>query len=107
MSSFSYLPVNRCDKTAFYSILSFVICTLLAQVVLTVRLEHYSIAVQRLQVDFRECYHRIYAVAKKNIPIAIGFVIITISQLVLGICLVVFAARNGGMTKSSHSHFER
>ncbi|KAF9790730.1 hypothetical protein BJ322DRAFT_409972 [Thelephora terrestris] len=36
-----------------------------------------------------------YAVTKKNIPIAIGFAIITLSQLVLGIVLVVFAARAG------------
>ncbi|KAF9790805.1 hypothetical protein BJ322DRAFT_1170204 [Thelephora terrestris] len=68
---------NRCDKTSWYSIFMFVVCTLLAQIVLTVR---------------------VYAVTKKNIPIAIGFAIITLSQLVLGIVLVVFAARAGAQT---------
>jgi len=72
-----------CDKTAFYSILTFVICTLLAQVVLTVR---------------------IYAVARKNIPIVVGFAVITTSQLVLGMCLVVFAARKGGRSSFCNSH---
>ena len=47
---------------------------------------------------------------KKNIPIAIGFAIITVSQLVLGIFLVVFAARSGGKShplyKKSHSYPE-
>jgi hypothetical protein len=37
-------------------------------------------------------------VTKKNIPIAIGFAIITLSQLVLGIVVVVFAAKGGGMS---------
>jgi hypothetical protein len=30
-------PLNRCNKTAFYPIFAFAVCTLLAQVVLTVR----------------------------------------------------------------------
>ena len=31
-------PRNRCDRTAWYSMFIYVICTLLAQVVLTLRL---------------------------------------------------------------------
>ena len=32
----------------------------------------------------------------KNVPIAIGFAVITVSQLALGICLIIFAAKGGG-----------
>lgn len=32
----------------------------------------------------------------KNIPTAIGFAVITLSQLVLGMFLIIFAARDGG-----------
>lgn len=45
-------------------------------------------------------FYRIYAVAKKNVSIAAGFAVITISQAALGMCLVVFAARKGGKTTS-------
>ena len=38
----------------------------------------------------------------KNIPITIGFAVITASQLGLGICLVVFATRLGGATELLH-----
>ncbi|KAF9790731.1 hypothetical protein BJ322DRAFT_1104380 [Thelephora terrestris] len=69
----SYGP-NPHPKISWYSIFMFVFCTLLAQIVLTVRA---------------------YAVTKKNTPIAIGFAIITLSQLVLGIVVVVFAAKGG------------
>lgn len=47
-------------------------------------------------------HYRIYAVTLKNIPITIGFAVITASQLGLGICLVVFAAREGGATEPLH-----
>jgi hypothetical protein len=40
-------------------------------------------------------------VSKKNIPIAAGFAIITISQAALGICTVVLAAEKGGKINSS------
>jgi len=63
-----------CEKTAWYSIFAFITCTLLAQTVLTLR---------------------IYAVTVKNIPIAVSFAVITASQLVLGMWLVVLAARKG------------
>lgn len=101
-SPFSPSRENRCDKTAFYSILTFVICTLLAQVVLTAR--SVSIHGRRPQFDFRVEFCRIYAVARKNIPIVVGFAVITTSQLVLGMCLVVFAARKGGKSRFHHSH---
>jgi len=65
---------RACEKSAWYPIFAFVICTLLAQVVLTVR---------------------IYAVASKNIPVTIAFATITISQLALGIRITVVAAREG------------
>ncbi|KAF9789643.1 hypothetical protein BJ322DRAFT_1178306 [Thelephora terrestris] len=76
-SSHSYSRENRCDQSSFYSIIAFNVCTFLAQVVLTLR---------------------IYAVSKKNIPIATGFAIITISQAALGICTVVLAAEKGAQT---------
>jgi len=60
-----------CKKTAFISIFAFVVCTIFAQVVLTLR---------------------VYAVTRKNIPIVTGFVVITTSQLALGMCLVALAA---------------
>lgn len=63
-----------CGKTVFYSAFVFAVCTLLAQVVLTVR---------------------IYAVTMKNLPIAVGFAIITACQLVLGMYVVVLAALEG------------
>ena len=43
-----------------------------------------------------ECCRRIYAVTMKNIPITIGFGILTISQVVFGIVGVIVAAREGG-----------
>lgn len=46
-----------------------------------------------------ENIHRIYAVTMKNFPIAIGFAIITASQLVVGTCLVVAVAKNKGRGK--------
>jgi len=67
----SYLPYfnkKLCDRVTFFFILTLVVCTLLAQVALTTR---------------------IYAVTRKNTRIAIGFAIITASQLVLGVYVVV------------------
>lgn len=43
-----------------------------------------------------------YAVTMKNIPITVGFSIVTLCQLVIGVCAVVFAAKGGGKDKSSH-----
>lgn len=51
-----------------------VVCTLLAQIVLTVR---------------------IYAATMKNIPITIGFAVITVAQCVFGICMTILTARKG------------
>lgn len=37
----SHVPIeNRCEKTSFYPALTFVVCTFVAQVVLTLRLEN-------------------------------------------------------------------
>ena len=36
----------------------------------------------------------------KNLPVALGFLCITVSQLVLGICMTTLAARIGGKVKS-------
>jgi len=69
-----HFNTTACNKTAFYSILAFVTCTLLAQVVLTIR---------------------IYAVAMKNIYIAIGLGAITVSQLALGIYMMAVAGKEG------------
>ena len=43
---------------------------------------------------------RIYAVAVKNIPIALGFASITATQLALGVCMTTLAARRGGKATS-------
>ncbi|KAF9781004.1 hypothetical protein BJ322DRAFT_1112396 [Thelephora terrestris] len=66
---------SACNKTAVYTVPMFVFCTILAQVVLTVR---------------------IYAVTLKNIPITIGLVIVTICQLVPGLWITILSAREGG-----------
>jgi len=42
---------------------------------------------------------RIYAVTMKNVPIVVGFAIITAGQLAVGICLVTYAARSNSKTK--------
>ena len=42
---------------------------------------------------------RIYAVTMKNVPIVVGFAIITAGQLAVGICLVTYAARRNSKTK--------
>lgn len=46
-SPFSPYYENRCKKTAWYSLAMFVFCTLVAQMVLTLRLE-ISLGVQQL-----------------------------------------------------------
>ena len=46
---------------------------------------------------------RVYAVTMGNIPIGIGFGIITVSQFVLGIVFVIIAAKGGGKTIGSQS----
>jgi hypothetical protein len=47
-------------------------------------------------------------VTMKNIPITVGFSIVTVCQLVIGVCAVVFAAKGGGEAKffhrKNHSH---
>jgi len=65
---------RRCDKTAFFSVLTFVGSSLLAQVVLTLR---------------------IYAVTSKNRVISLCFCVITISQFVFGLYWTIFTAVEG------------
>jgi len=43
--------------------------------------------------------HRIYAVTMKNLPIMIGFAIITTSQFVLGTCFLAIVAKKKGRGK--------
>lgn len=97
---FSNFYENRCKKTIFYPALSFVISTLLAQVILTIRFGTLSI-VYWLWADSHEFYHRMYAVSLKNVRITVVFAIITASQLVVGIILVTLNAREGGKTLRS------
>ena len=81
-----------CDRSVFYSIFTFAVCTLIAQVALTAR----SVVFLWLLNDtelISEHYRRIYAVTMKNVPIAVGFAVITASQLALGICLVSVTAK--------------
>lgn len=69
-----YSSTKFCEKTSWYPLLMFAVCTLLAQVVLTLR---------------------IYAVTMKNIPIVVGFSVITATQFGLGIWMLVAAALKG------------
>ncbi|KAF9786792.1 hypothetical protein BJ322DRAFT_1106900 [Thelephora terrestris] len=64
--------IQICDRTSFYAIVVLVVCTLLAQTVMTAR---------------------IYALTMKNIPIATGFALITVAQLVFGIYLTIITAK--------------
>ena len=47
----------------------------------------------------------------KNIPITIGFAVITVAQCVFGVCMTVLTAREGGKIRSldmrTHFHSER
>lgn len=70
----SKLDLEVCQRTAFYPALAFVVSTLVAQIVLTLRM---------------------YAVTMKNLPITLGFVVITVCQFALGACAVVLAAMKG------------
>jgi len=71
----SQLDTEICHKTAWYSLIVFVLCTLVAQVVLTIR---------------------IYAVTMKNGFIVMAFAVITTSQFVLGMCAIILAAGKEG-----------
>ena len=98
---FSQCRGNRCDRVAWYAFFTFATCTLLAQVVLTLRLGAIFVA-QRLCVDILEFCRRIYAVTLRNTPITIGFAIITASQFALGIWATALSAREGGIVKLLH-----
>ncbi|KAF9789637.1 hypothetical protein BJ322DRAFT_1178256 [Thelephora terrestris] len=74
-SSESHLNDAACEKTAWFSLVVFVVCTILAQMVLTIR---------------------IYAVTIKSIPITLVFLALTASQFALGVCMVTLGAREGG-----------
>jgi len=63
-----------CDKTVWYSILTFVVCTLLAQTVLTLR---------------------IYAVTLGSVPVTIVLGVITVGQFLLGIYVTISGAEAG------------
>lgn len=70
----SRITTEICEKTSFYGLVMLLVCTLLAQVVLTVR---------------------IYAATMKNVPITIGFAVITAAQCVFGICITILTAGEG------------
>lgn len=63
-----------CERTAWYHVFVFVFCSLVAHMVLTLR---------------------IYAVTLKNVPIATVFTFITISQFTFGIYILAQAANEG------------
>lgn len=90
---------NRCGNTAWYAELTFNLCTLLAEVALTLRLGIRFVPQPR--VDFRDRFRRIYAITMKNVPITIGFAVITTSQLVLGMYAMISAAKDGGKVNLS------
>lgn len=70
----SQLDTKVCGRTAWYGLLVFVICTLLAHVMLTIR---------------------IYAVTGKNALVTAGFIVIAACQLVLGVWMVTLAVMKG------------
>lgn len=76
----------------WYSNFVFVVGTVLAQAVLTLRLGAHFI-ILRFRGNFRP---RIYAVSMKNLPIVIGFGVITASQFVVGIYMMILTAKGGG-----------
>jgi hypothetical protein len=90
---------NRCDKTSWFSNFAFISCTLIAQVMLTLRsaLRFF----QWSQTQRYGCCHRVYAVTLKNVPITVGFAVITVSQLAFGIYSIVLLGEGGGNVKLS------
>ena len=94
MSSPSSPPYeNRCDKTAWYSNLMYISCTLLAQVMLTLRFG--TVLFGGSEMIQCECC-RIYAVTLKHIPTAVGFAVIATLQFTFGIYIFVLTVRGGG-----------
>ena len=57
---------------------------------------------QRLRVDPRGFRRRIHAVMMKNVLITIGFAVITASQFIFGMWIMIHAARSGGMAPFSY-----
>lgn len=77
--SISFAPdfnTTICERTAWYHIFMFVFCSLVAHMVLTLR---------------------IYAVTLKNVPIATAFSFITISQFTFGVYIWAQAANDGAL----------
>jgi len=75
----SYAPRTKltttiCNHSSFYALVMFVVCTLIAQTILTARM---------------------YAVTMKNIPITAFFGVITIAQCVIGVTMTTLTGMNG------------
>lgn len=77
---------NMCDETAWYPAFTHFGCTLLAQVVLTMK---------------------IYAMTMKNVPVTTGFAIISGVQLVLGIYLTVLVSQGAEPSQPMYSEGPR
>ena len=95
------LRINRCDKTSFVSMFSFVVCTLLAQTVLTLRqvlaiLSGTHVMPNSSAYSPHTTTTRIHAITAKNIFLTSGFIAISVSQLVLGVYLTSFMAVHPG-----------
>ena len=86
---------NRCANTSWYGILSFGVCTFIAQVVLTLRLDIPFVFLW-LYLHSREFHHRAYAITMKSVPVVIGFGAITVTQLSVGVWLLVVSVKAGG-----------
>ena len=76
--------------------------TLLAQVVLTLR--HGSFGRDGPVLITIE-WSRIYAVTSKGRIITACFCVITISQLIIGLCLTAYAATAGGESMTNAAHY--
>ena len=81
--------------------LDYTVSSLVAQVVLTVRLGDCFFGVQLFSTESWTFRYRVYAVSMKNIPITTLLVVITLSQVTLEIVLISMQAKLGGKPDSS------
>ena len=74
-----------------------VICTLVAQVLVTVRFgARFVLNDPSFILIIGNFRGRIFAVSMRNNSVAFGFASITVSQLVLGIWMITLAVKKGG-----------
>ena len=95
---FPYVPCCRCERTAWYSTFTWIICTLVARVAVTVRFVPFLLFSNPDPISYNTYYPSIYAVALGNIPSVVGLVIIAVVEFAFGIALTVHAVKSPGNT---------